>query len=167
MLGIPSFEDPDTLSTMREHKKALDRAVRRERQRRKDGEGDVKLARTVVQGKKTRDADDSEFNLAVSDWMQDLREIYAGAVIRRTVKSTDWQGKPISGLDPYFEHSLVLKLTDEEYEVLNTLADRVVDEGGKNLSVSVKLSLDIKVRVSRWRLKAKDAQLRTHLLWSG
>ena len=90
---------------MEEHRRAMDRAVRRERQRRKEGEGEIKLARALVKGKKTRNDEREEYNAVVSEWVADIRTGFEGAVVRRTVNSLDWLRRPISGLEPYHKHS--------------------------------------------------------------
>ena len=110
---------------MEEHRRAMDRAVRRERQRRKEGEGEIKLARALINGKKTRNDEREEFNAVVSEWVADIRSGFEGAVVRRTVNSLDWQGRPISGLDPYHEHALLLELSASEHETLNALAEEI------------------------------------------
>lgn len=124
---------------MEEHRRAMDRAVRRERQRRKEGEGEIKLARALVKGKKTRKDEREEFNAVVSAWVADIRTGFEGAVVRRTVNSLDWLGRPISGLEPYHEHPLLLELSPTEHEVLNGLAEEITNEGvgasAKNLQV--------------------------------
>ena len=63
---------------MEEHRKALARAVRRERQRRKEGEGEVKLARALVKGRMLRNAE-SEYNDVVKAWVTDIRCICLAA----------------------------------------------------------------------------------------
>ena len=86
-----------------------------------------------------RHAEEREINDVIKDWMKDIRSGFAGAVIRRTIHSKDWEGNRISGLPPYVEAPLLLTLTEEEHEVLNSLAEAVSLErglSGKNLQVS-------------------------------
>ncbi|EED81282.1 predicted protein [Postia placenta Mad-698-R] len=59
--------------------------------------------------------------------MVDVRAKYDGFVVRRTLGSLDWEGKAISGLPPYAEHILMLKLTGEEYKNLDTIANEAAE----------------------------------------
>ena len=129
----------ESAEEMEEHRRAMDRAIRRERQRRKEGEGEIKLARALVKGKKTSKDEREEYNAVVSDWVADIRSAFEGAVVRRTVNSLDWLQRPISGLAPYHEHPLLLELTAQEHDELNSLAEEITNEGvgasAKNLQV--------------------------------
>lgn len=59
--------------------------------------------------------------------IKDIRERFSGAVIRRTVRSVDNTGNTISGLEPFHEHVLILKLYQHEMENLELLAKDLVD----------------------------------------
>ena len=60
-------------------------------------------------------------------WINKIREKFRGAVIRRTVNSLDYTGKPISGLEPYKEHLSVINMYEHEYEALEALAEKAMD----------------------------------------
>ena len=113
--------------------------MRRERDARKAGGGDVALARAVIKGDAV-DGAEREIQEAITAWMVLIRKGYDGAVIRRTINSLDWRGAPISGLDKYVEHILVLQLSPEEQECQSVLAEAIEEEGaamgGKKLEVS-------------------------------
>lgn len=114
---------------MQDFKRRVDRARRQERKKRVDGKGDVRLARVLTLGKYTKDAEEDEIKRANSEWIQRLRAIFAGYMMRRTIHSKDYEGKPISGLQPWHESSLLLSLTEEEMDVQGLLADTLAEEG--------------------------------------
>ena len=99
---------------MEDHRRDCERAKRRETQRRKEGQGEIELARSLIKGKTPRQGDIDDYKAAVVSWMQDLRGAYAGSIVRRTVNSVDKHGRPISGLDKYHEHPLILSLNEQE-----------------------------------------------------
>ena len=72
----------------------------------------------------------SQYRDAMLAWIADIRTIFAGAVIRRTTKSLDVEGKAISLLDPYEERLLVVKLYPNEIANLEQLASNMMNEGG-------------------------------------
>jgi hypothetical protein len=62
-------------------------------------------------------------------WIDVMRQRYAGLVIRRTVWSVDNDGKRISGLEPFHEHHIVVKLYDKEMNNLECLAQELIKDG--------------------------------------
>lgn len=136
-LGIKYFED--NLEKLDKLRRALAAAARRERASRKEGGGEVKLARAVVKGKMTQDVDSGKYRESLLQWMAAIREGFQGAVVRRTINSVDWRGNPISGLDKYREHILALKLSPREQECQEQLAIAIQSDGvaygGKKLEV--------------------------------
>ncbi|KAH9019860.1 P-loop containing nucleoside triphosphate hydrolase protein [Lactarius pseudohatsudake] len=70
---------------------------------------------------------DHNFHKENTKWMAVVQEKYRGAVIRRTVNSLDHENKAISSLEPYEEHICLLKLYDPEYEALETLAAKALN----------------------------------------
>ncbi|KAG1837021.1 P-loop containing nucleoside triphosphate hydrolase protein [Suillus tomentosus] len=63
-------------------------------------------------------------------WISVVRERFSGIVIRRTIWSVDYRGIRISGLAPFQEHNLLVKLYPHEMENLNGIAKNLVVEGG-------------------------------------
>ena len=129
----------DSAAKLDECRRAFDRAMRRERDARKEGGGDVALARTIIKGGSVESADEHEIQEVITSWMALIRKGYDGAVVRRTVNSLDWRGAPISGLEKYHEHILVLNLRENEAECQGVLAEAIEAEGaamgGKKLEV--------------------------------
>jgi hypothetical protein len=72
-------------------------------------------------------------------WVKVIRVRFAGVVIHRTVWSVDYQDRRISGLEPFQEHYIIVKLYDAEYAHLESMAHLMVAEKseGKNVAVSV------------------------------
>lgn len=120
------------------HRKALEREVRRERQGRKEREGEIKLARAFVKGHKSQTEERKDYKAILKTWIDKIRDGYKGSLIRRTIKSVDWLKRPISGLERYREYPLLLELTPEEHRAQNDLAEEIENEGvtTKNLQVS-------------------------------
>jgi hypothetical protein len=71
---------------------------------------------------------DHHFRRANATWMKVIRAKYQGAVIRRTGETLDIYGKAISGLEPFEEHICMLQLFDHEYESLQTLAEKSMND---------------------------------------
>lgn len=93
-------------------------------------EGDARDAlHRMVQGRKDEGQKDVDKNFRKMNatWMTVIRAKFEGFVIRRTVQSLDYEGKPISGLGPYEEHICVLNLHDHEYAALEKLAEDALD----------------------------------------
>lgn len=71
---------------------------------------------------------DQSFRKVNAMWMKRVRAKYQGSVIRRTVNSLDYAGNPISGLEPYKEHICMLELHLHEYNALEILAQKAMDD---------------------------------------
>ena len=78
----------------------------------------------------------SNYRIAMLRWIEKIRMWYAGHVIRRTVWSIDYTGARISGLEPFKEHFLLIKLYDHEMENLEAVAHDLV-EGGNHKSARI------------------------------
>ncbi|KAG1763002.1 P-loop containing nucleoside triphosphate hydrolase protein [Suillus placidus] len=63
-------------------------------------------------------------------WIGVIRERFTGIVIRRTIWSVDNHGTRISGLAPFQEHNLLVKLYSHEVDNLECIAKDLVEEGG-------------------------------------
>jgi hypothetical protein len=80
----------------------------------------------------------SSYRHAMLRWTEKLRMWYAGHVIHRTVWSVDYTGTRISGLEPFEEHFLVVKLYNHEMQNLEAIANDLVQDGThKSASVAV------------------------------
>ena len=128
-------------SSMDAHRREVDRARRDERKKRNEGKGEIRLARAVATGKQTKDADEDRVKIALSDWINELRAIFDGSMIRRTVNSLDYKGEPISGLPKWIELPILIELSDEEMAVQEQLAEGLVSEGAKATVKAVQVSL--------------------------
>ncbi|PCH38799.1 hypothetical protein WOLCODRAFT_84760, partial [Wolfiporia cocos MD-104 SS10] len=60
----------------------------------------------------------SEYLKAMNEFMDEMRTAFHGHIIRRTLKSTDWEDNPISGLRPYREHLIIRSLFEFEEKAL-------------------------------------------------
>jgi hypothetical protein len=85
----------------------------------------------MVRGEAVSQRGSLSLTLTVDTWMKKIRERYAGLVIRRTLKSVDYTGARISGLEPYLEHILKIQLYPHEMKNLETLAQELIKDGGK------------------------------------
>ncbi|KAH9852010.1 hypothetical protein C2E23DRAFT_731870, partial [Lenzites betulinus] len=99
---------------MQEFRRRVERARREERKKRRDGKGEVRLARSVALGKYSKAPNVDDVKTANREWIARLRERFEGYMMRRTVCSLDNTGNPISGLPPWLESSILVNLTDEE-----------------------------------------------------
>ena len=127
---------------MDDHRREVDRARRQERKKRSEGKGEIRLARAVATGKQTKDADEDRVKLALSNWINELRSIFEGSMIRRTVNSLDYRGQPISGLEKWTELPILIELSPEEMHVQELLAEGLVGEGAKATVKAVQVSTD-------------------------
>ena len=75
---------------------------------------------------------DHNFRKENTKWITVVQEKYRGAVIRRTVNSLDHENKAISGLEPYKEHICLLKLYEHEYEALEALAAKALNNASES-----------------------------------
>ena len=130
----------DNAGLLDHHRRETEKHKRKDRAERKEaGVNEGVVIRAFAMGKKTRRQDvETAYTRALNAWIELLRELYEGYVIRRTINSLDWKGEPISGLPPYHEHALLLRMTEDELHVLSQLAEEVVEEGGgvRQLQVS-------------------------------
>jgi hypothetical protein len=136
VVGLPGFkDDKNTDEEIAEMKRDLARAKRDDKRmlmqhaaesrsalhRMFHGQNDEGAVSAVQQNI------DENYHQANAKWMKIVREKFQGAVIRRTGKSLDYQGRSISGLEPYYEHICMLRLYTHEYDALETLAERSLD----------------------------------------
>lgn len=71
----------------------------------------------------------SAFYKEMQKWVKIIRSYFSGIVIRRTLQSVDSTGACISGLEPYEEHQIVVKLYQHEIENLEKLAGDLIEDG--------------------------------------
>jgi hypothetical protein len=102
-------------------------AQRRDRLARKESDSEEGIIRGMAQGNPDVDFT-SEYQKTMLSWIDIIRKAFAGIVIRRTVNSKDHEGRPISGLEPYHEHHLVVKLHPHEMDNLEKIAESLVSE---------------------------------------
>ncbi|KAG1851648.1 P-loop containing nucleoside triphosphate hydrolase protein [Suillus subluteus] len=88
---------------------------------------------TIIMGTIKGDADvevPSLYRSQMLMWIGVIRERFSGIVIRRTIWSVDSCGTRISGLAPFQEHNLLVKLYSHEVDNLERIAKDLVEEGG-------------------------------------
>ena len=71
----------------------------------------------------------SQYKEVVMSWVNYIREGYAGHVIRRTGKSLNCDGQPISGLAQPIEQIILLDLLQWEKDNLEEIATRMIEDG--------------------------------------
>jgi hypothetical protein len=127
-LGIPGFEDMMD-SELDQMNKALSRAKREDKKEMRSTDGDVLHEQMAgyLTGTGEQEGIEARTQQVSSYWMKKIREKYQGSVIRRTVKSLDYRGEAISGLEPYQEHKCFIQMNDHEYESLEALAANTTD----------------------------------------
>ena len=118
-MGLPHFDD---IKAQEEHRRALSRAIKKERAEKEER---IEDARAMVHGQVPASENDSPYNEAIKDWMEDIRSGFAEYVIRRTINSRGLDGRPISGLASYWEAILPILLNTKEMEVMDELASRL------------------------------------------
>lgn len=127
-LGLELFGssyDDEALKMVRQ----LRAAAAKDRKRLKQGDRIAKIIMGTVKG----DADAEVPSLYRSQmliWIIVIRERFSGIVIRRTIWSVDYRGARISGLAPFQEHNLLVKLYSHEVDNLECIAKDLVEEGG-------------------------------------
>jgi hypothetical protein len=137
-IGLPGFrEDAETNAELAEMARDVARAKREDRKMLLEREEDTRTALTRVfhgeQGElasvsAAQRAVDQNFRRVNAMWMTRVRAKYQGSVIRRTGDSLDVHGNRISGLEPYIEHICMLELHTHEYDALETLAQKAMDD---------------------------------------
>ncbi|KAG1829710.1 P-loop containing nucleoside triphosphate hydrolase protein [Suillus subalutaceus] len=127
-LGLELFGssyDDEALKMVRQ----LRAAAAKDRKRFKQGDRIAKIIMGTVKG----DADievPSLYRSQMLTWIGIIRERFSGIVIRRTIWSVDYRGTRISGLAPFQEHNLLVKLYSHEVDNLERIAKDLVEEGG-------------------------------------
>lgn len=71
---------------------------------------------------KAKQIPNANYSNTMKGCMADMRNRFKGCTIRRTVWSIDNTGKRISGLEPFEEHPLLLKLYPSEMANLEAIA---------------------------------------------
>jgi hypothetical protein len=140
-MGLPLF-GPDHNSEAKEMQKRLNSALGKDRKAAKKA-GPSSTIYAVLKGDATKQVK-SLHAKEVLRWIEIIRQRFHGIVIHRTVLSVDNLGRRISGLEPFHEHYLVVKLYEHEYAHLELMADKMVsgtDDGGPKLAVSVSTPL--------------------------
>ncbi|KAH9008003.1 P-loop containing nucleoside triphosphate hydrolase protein, partial [Lactarius hengduanensis] len=94
-----------------------------------------------VEGAEAGYAADANYLKVNAQWMEVIRKKYEGLVIRRTAKSLDDTQQPIAGLEPYKEHTCVLELYGHEYEALESIAVKQLDDS----SFTKKFSSEVRI----------------------
>ncbi|EMD31654.1 hypothetical protein CERSUDRAFT_127231 [Gelatoporia subvermispora B] len=130
MVGLETFDidfDDDAATMARELRKASAQDLKM----RKQSKSTEVLIRSLVSGEGSAPANllqNSSYRQVSTEWIERIRSKFSGSVIRRTVDSLDWAGRPISGLEPYTEHTLMLDLCEHERKNLEQLADALLAE---------------------------------------
>ncbi|KAG1894055.1 P-loop containing nucleoside triphosphate hydrolase protein [Suillus fuscotomentosus] len=104
-------------------------ASAKDRKRFKQGDRTAKIIMGTVKGDADLDVP-SLYRNQMLTWISVIRERFTGIVIRRTVRSVDNHGDRISGLAPFLEHNLLVKLYPHEVVNLERIAQEIVEQGG-------------------------------------
>ncbi|KAJ3011836.1 hypothetical protein NUW54_g2051 [Trametes sanguinea] len=91
----------------------------------------VQLAAAVAIGKRTVKSEESETKIAIRAWVSDVRTLLIDYVIRRSVHSTDRDGRSIIRLPPWRDIIVPVTLREDELMVQHHLADRLREERSK------------------------------------
>jgi hypothetical protein len=103
-------------------------AAAKDRKRLKQGNRITKIIMGTVMGNADIEVP-SLYRNQMLIWIDIIRSRFLGIVIRRTIWSIDYQGARISGLAPFKEHNLLVKLYSHEVENLELIAKDLVEEG--------------------------------------
>jgi TATA-binding protein-associated factor len=71
------------------------------------------------------DDDDDPIKMCYTTIARRMQDQFDGRILRRTVNSVDWEGKPLIKLPPYETIMVKLKLEDREMKILDHLAAKV------------------------------------------
>ncbi|KAG2097976.1 uncharacterized protein F5147DRAFT_777839 [Suillus discolor] len=104
-------------------------AAAKDRKRFKKGNRIAKIIIGTVKGNSDAEVP-SLYRGEMLTWINIIRERFSGIVIRRTILSVDYGGTRISGLAPFQEHNLLIKLYKHELDNLECIADNLVQQGG-------------------------------------
>ncbi|KAG1772227.1 P-loop containing nucleoside triphosphate hydrolase protein [Suillus placidus] len=104
-------------------------AAVKDRKRFKQGDRITKIIMGTVMGNAGLEVP-SLYRNQMLTWINIIRKRFLGVVIRRTIWSVDNHGVRISGLAPFKEHNLLVKLYSHEVENLELIAKDLVEEGG-------------------------------------
>ncbi|KAG2336736.1 P-loop containing nucleoside triphosphate hydrolase protein [Suillus weaverae] len=127
-LGLELFSssyDDEALKMERQ----LRSAAVKDRKRLKQGDRITKIIMGTVLGNAGLEVP-SLYRSQMLTWINIIRKRFSGVVIRRTIWSVDNHGVRISGLAPFKEHNLLVKLYSHEVENLELIAKDLVEEGG-------------------------------------
>ncbi|EGO04149.1 hypothetical protein SERLA73DRAFT_148782 [Serpula lacrymans var. lacrymans S7.3] len=127
---------------------------------------DTTLLRIMVGNDKYANEEASEYRSSILNWMNVMRDKFAGSVIRRTVDSKDCNQQPISGLPPHTEHPLLVLMYDWERKNLHNIVKELVDDhptaayygAGKRNTDSVTVKLDVLGKVLDYHLEQDGRQ---------
>ncbi|KAG2366148.1 hypothetical protein BDR07DRAFT_1373763 [Suillus spraguei] len=125
LLGLQQFKSIAQLKTMN---RELSAAQRRDHKAQRKAGVEGSILRAVFVGNQNPEAAQEEYLPVMKEWMGQMREWFAPAVILRTVDSTDNTGNKILGLPPYHDHSLKINLLDWEMEKLRNIVRGYLDE---------------------------------------
>jgi TATA-binding protein-associated factor len=71
------------------------------------------------------DDDEDPIRMCYTAIAQHMQDQFDGRIIRRTVASVDWEGKPLIKLEPYKTIMVKLRLEKREIEIMDYLAAKV------------------------------------------
>lgn len=125
-MGVDGFggDDGDEAGKMQ---KELLSALRMDRKHRMNSNRGEEIIMATIRGDNTVQ-DTGHYRKVMLRWISLIRNRFTGIVIRRTISSVDNKGSRISGLAPYNEHHLVVKLYDHELKNLELLANELLKE---------------------------------------
>ncbi|KAI1787253.1 P-loop containing nucleoside triphosphate hydrolase protein [Ganoderma leucocontextum] len=124
-IGIPACEEETLLVDM---KKKLMAAARKSNVEFRNAREEGDVVQRILSGELDLPAKKEQVKQMTS-YTVALRKMFNGHTIRRTLDAVDWEGQPISGLEPYVSQQLMLTPLDEEAEVLEVTAAAITTGG--------------------------------------
>jgi hypothetical protein len=105
----------------------INSAMCRDRKARQDADTKDDITR-VLAGQEGANISNTDFQNVTIKWMKEIRDRFAGQVIRRIASSKDFQGNSIVGLPLYIDRDLRLDLYPHELDHIEELACELVEE---------------------------------------
>ena len=130
VLGLPACPE-EVFEQVKDKDVALSNVRRRDLKTLKEEyqEAPTNIQEYVLHGTGSGTSSVSKYQEAINKAMQELRGVYTGYVIRRTLTSKNFQGQAISGLPDYLEHDLYLTLSDWEQEYITKVTLDSMEDG--------------------------------------
>lgn len=127
-MGIPRFLVPSADAEFKAMVKSLQKAAAKDRRNLRQNGAEATNIVAAVRGEEGAHMR-TLFAKAVMNSIAIIRKGYAGIAIRRTLRSVDYAGTRISGLEMYREHILKIQLYAHEIQNLELIAQDLIKDG--------------------------------------